>query len=97
MDAPFAALDVMVESAVDQHLSDAYADFGGGVGVNGLLINKWVDQLGVEGMRPVFSVRSTALPVTVTHETLVMIRAVAYRVVGIQPSGWRTNLILERR
>lgn len=95
MATPFAALEARVNAAVDQHLANATADFGGGVTVDGLFSMAFVEQQGVEGLRPVFNVSAAALP-AVSHSTTVTINAVAYRVVGIQPDAGRTTLLLER-
>lgn len=98
MATPFAALEARINAAVDQHLSNATADFGGGVTVDGLFSMAFIEQQGVEGLRPVFSVSTSALPTvpTVSHSTAVTINAVAYRVVGIQPDAGRTTLLLEK-
>lgn len=95
MPTPFAALEARINAAVDQHLSNATAVFAGGATVDGLFSMAFVEQLGVEGMRPIFSVRDAALP-AVTHGTAVTINATAYRVVGIQPDVGRTSLLLEK-
>lgn len=95
MATPFAALEARVNAAVDQHLANATADFGGGVTVDGVFAQVFVDQQGVEGMKPAFSARDSALP-ALSHSTAVTINAVAYRVVGIQPDAGRTTLLLEK-
>lgn len=95
MSTPFAALEARLNAAVDQHLANATADFGGGVTVDGLFSNAFVEQFGVEGLRPVFSACTTALP-AVSHSTTVTINSEAYRVVGIQPDAGRTTLLLEK-
>lgn len=95
MATPFAALETRVNAAVDRHLANATADFGGGLTVDGLFDMAFVDQLGVEGLRPAFSVRDAALP-AVAHGMPVTIAAVAYRVTGIQPDAGRTTLLLEK-
>lgn len=95
MATPFAALEARINAAVDQHLANATADFGGGVTVDGLFSMAFIEQQGVEGLRPVFSVSASALP-AVSHSTAVTINAVAYRVVGIQPDAGRTTLLLEK-
>ncbi|MEW6612702.1 MAG: hypothetical protein AB1409_08175 [Pseudomonadota bacterium] len=77
------------------------ADFGinavvGGVSVRGIFDNAFVEQLGVEGLRPTFTAPTASLP-AVSHGTVVTINAVSYRSIGVQPDGTGvTLLILER-
>ena len=95
MPAPFAAAEARVNAAIDKHLANATADFGGGVLVDGIFDSGYVERLGIDGYNIAFEAASSALP-AVAHGTPVAIGAVAYIVAGVHPSSWRTTLILER-
>lgn len=95
MPTPFAVHQAEVNATVFADMADATADFGGGVVVDGIFAEEFVEQLGVEGLRPTFTALASALP-AVSHGTAVTINSVAYTVIGIQPDAGAKMLILER-
>lgn len=94
MPTPFAALESRVNAAALAKLANATATIAGQA-VDGVLSQAFVEQLGVEGLRPTFTAIESALP-PVAHGAVVTIGAVTYSVVGVQPDAGVTVLILER-
>ena len=56
----------------------------------------WVDQMGVDGVRPVFRVHEDVAVKSGEYITLIGPPSASYRVVGIQPDTGTKLLILER-
>jgi hypothetical protein len=96
MATAFAALEARINAAVDQHLANATADFGGGTVVDGTFDSDYGDPLGiVAGQRMVFS-SGDAVLASIAVGASVTINATVYKVAEIQRegSGW-TRLILK--
>jgi hypothetical protein len=97
MAAPFAALQTKLNAAVETHLSNAAADFGGAVGVvSGVFGNEYAEAFGaVAGSRPVFDCLTSRVA-TVARDAAVTVDGTAYTVAEIKPNGsGRTVLVLE--
>lgn len=96
MPIPFAAHEARINAAVDQHLANATADFGGGVTVDGTFDSDYDDPLGiVAGQRMVFSAGDAVLS-SISVGTSVTINNTAYMVAEVQREGsGRTRLILK--
>lgn len=96
MTSPFAALQADVNAAVVAHLANATADFGGGVVVDGLFSNAYIDAFGMAGSRPQIDVLTSALT-GIAAGAALSVGGVAYTVAEIHPDGTgMTRLLLER-
>jgi len=69
----------------------------GAATVAGILDNQFVDILGIEAMRPVFTTDESEVS-TITHGDSLIIKGLSYKVAGIQPDGTGlTSFILEKQ
>lgn len=67
----------------------------GALTVAGIFDNQFVEVLGVEGLRPIFTCAASDVP-SIGHGDNVTINSTLYKVVGVQPDGTGlTSLILE--
>lgn len=88
MPAPFAAIEARISSAVEAHLANAEADFGGAVGVvSGIFRIPSAEAFAmVGGTRPQFECRSAAVS-SVARDAAVTINSISYAVTDIRPDG----------
>jgi hypothetical protein len=94
MPIPFAVLEDRVNSVAVAQLANATATIAG-QNYDGIFTRAFVEDGGVESVKPVFIRRTADLP-AMTHGQSVVINNVTYSVVGIQPDNGITTLILER-
>lgn len=97
MTARFAELQSRVAGAVEKHLADATADFGGGVLVDGLFRLPYGEAFGfVSGTSPSFEATSGALA-GIARNASVTINGTTYTVSEIKPDGnGMVTLVLEQ-
>lgn len=94
MPTPFAALETRVNTATTAMLANAVATISGQP-IDGVFSKAFVEDGGVESVRPVFIARTAVFP-AISHGLPVVIFGVNYTVIGNQPDNGVTTLILER-
>lgn len=87
MPTPFAALEQRINAAVERHLANREADFGGAVGVvAGIFRNEYAESFGIAGSGPVFEC-DAARVAGVAAGASVTIGGIAYTVAAVRPDG----------
>ncbi|MDR2507607.1 MAG: hypothetical protein LBD67_06390 [Candidatus Accumulibacter sp.] len=83
---------------IAENFTAFFADFGvdaaiSGRPARGIFDANYVDQLGVEGLGPVFTVRENE---PAAHGEHVTVDGLSWRITGIQPESGLKRLILEK-
>lgn len=87
MTAPFAALEARVNDAVRRHLTNASADFGGGVVIDVEFGKPYAESLGLVAGSELMLRTVASLVVTVAISSTVKIDGTDYLIVRIEPDG----------
>jgi hypothetical protein len=95
MASPFAAHEARINAAVVKHLSNATADFGFGITVDGIFDNDYASTFAIDGTSPAFQCE-TASVAAVVRGTEITVNGVNYKAVRKESdgTGW-TTVILE--
>jgi hypothetical protein len=73
------------------------ASIGGIESVDGIFDHQFVEVMGIESVRPVFTCAESDLE-SVAHGNILTLNSIDYKVAGIQPDGTGlTSLILEKQ